>query len=114
MLLGSYTVSDFAVAARRKLARSALCYLVALVVLTSVVQALAYARGVAVPVPLLLAGICLAIAFFLALVVSSFGRVELVLLGWTAGLATFRYLGVAHQSRPYGLGVPEHRTLPFA
>ncbi len=89
VLLGSYTVSDFAVAARRKLARAALCYLVALVVLTSVVQALAYARGVAVPVPLLLAGICLAIAFFLALVVSSFGRVELVLLGWTAGLAAF-------------------------
>jgi hypothetical protein len=89
VLLRSYSVSDFAGAARRKLARAALLYLVALVVLTSVVQALAYARGVAVPVSLLLAGICLAIAFFLALVVSSFGRVELVLLGWAAGLAAF-------------------------
>ncbi len=89
VMLGSYSVRDFAHAARRKLARATVLYLVALVVLTSVVQALAYARGVAVPVPLLLAGICLAIAFFLALVVSSFGRVELVLVGWTAGLAAF-------------------------
>jgi hypothetical protein len=89
VLLGSYSVADFARAARRKLARSALSYLGALVVFTALVQALAYSRGVAVPVPLLVAGICLAIAFFLALVVSSFGRVELVLFGWTAGLATF-------------------------
>jgi hypothetical protein len=89
VLLGSYTLAGFAEAARRKLARSALCYLAALVVLTALVQALAYARGVAVPLPLLVAGVCLAIAFFLALVVASFGRVELVLLAWTAGLAAF-------------------------
>ena len=81
LVLGSYTVDGFCPSGPQELARATLCYLVALVVLTSVVQALAYARGVAVPVPLLLAGICLAIAFFLALVVSSFGRVELVLLG---------------------------------
>jgi hypothetical protein len=89
MLLRSYTVAGFGLAVRKKLAHSTSCYLSALVGLTALVQALAYARGVAVPVPLLVAGACLATAFFLALVVSSCGRIDLVLGAWTAGLATF-------------------------
>jgi hypothetical protein len=82
-------MAGFARTVRKQLARSTLCYLTALVALTGLVQALAHARGVAVPLPLLLAGGCLAVAFFLALVVSACGRVELALWAWTAGLATF-------------------------
>jgi hypothetical protein len=88
-LAGSHTMAGFARTVRKQLARSTLCYLTALVALTGLVQALAHARGVAVPLPLLLAGGCLAVAFFLALVVSACGRVELALWAWTAGLATF-------------------------
>ena len=87
--LATDSLRAFAKAVRRQLVRSTLCYLVALLVLTGVVQGLAYARGVVVPVPLLVAGTCLAAAFFLALVVSSCGRVDLVLRAWTAGLTTF-------------------------
>jgi hypothetical protein len=94
MALGSYAVADFSTAVRRKLARSTLCYLAALVALSGLVQVLADVRGVPVPAPLLVAGACLATAFFLALVVSSCGRVELVLWTWTAGLATFGAWGL--------------------
>jgi hypothetical protein len=56
--------------------------------MTAAVQALAHFRGVPVPVPLLVAGTCLAVAFFFALVVSSCGRMELVLRAWLTGVAT--------------------------
>jgi hypothetical protein len=53
------------------------------------VQALGYARGVIVPPSLLIAGTCLAIAFFLALVVASCARVDLVLRAWLAAIAVY-------------------------
>jgi hypothetical protein len=81
-------VDEFARVVRKRLARSAFMYLVVLAVMTAAVQALAHFRGVLVPRPLLAAGTCLAVAFFFALVVSSCGRMELVLRAWLAGLAT--------------------------
>jgi hypothetical protein len=102
-LLRSHTLTGFARSVRKQLALSVLWYVTVLVALTGLVQALAYARGVAVPLPLLLAGACLAVAFFLALVVSACGRVELALRAWTAGLATFgAWAIVAKVSHPGG------------
>jgi hypothetical protein len=80
-------VREFKKGVRKRLARSAFLYLVVLAVMTAAVQALAHFRGVLVPTPLLAAGTCLAVAFFFALVVSSCGRMELVLRAWLAGLA---------------------------
>jgi hypothetical protein len=106
ILLRCYTLAGFAQAARRRLARSTCCYLAALLGFTGLVQALAYARGVSVPVPLLVAGACLAAAFFLALVVSSCGRVELVLWAWAAGLVTFGAWELLTQVFHAGLALP--------
>jgi hypothetical protein len=61
---------------------------------------------VSVPVPLLVAGACLAAAFFLALVVSSCGRVELVLWAWAAGLVTFGAWELLTQVFHAGLALP--------
>jgi hypothetical protein len=82
------SVGDFTRLVRRRLARSTVSYLVVLSVMTMAVQVLARLRGVLVPVPLSAAGTCLALAFFFALVVSSSGRMELVLRAWLIGLAT--------------------------
>jgi hypothetical protein len=103
-LLGSCTLSDFARKARKKLARSTLSYLGALAVLTALVQVLAYARGVPVPVPLLVAGATLAVAFFLGLVVVACGRVEVVLRGWLAGLAVYGAWGLVAWASGSGWG----------
>jgi hypothetical protein len=81
-------VDEFARVVRKRLARSTFSYLVVLAVMTVAVQVLARFRGVLVPPPLLAAGTCLAVAFFFALVVSSCGRMELVLRAWLIGLAT--------------------------
>jgi hypothetical protein len=89
-----YNMADFASVVQRKLARATFSYLGALLLLTVVVRALAYARSVAVPTSLLLASTCLSLAFFIALVVTSYGRVDLVLRVWLAGLAVFGTLGL--------------------
>ena len=93
-LLGSYTVAEFAKIVQRKLARATLSYLGVLTVLTVLVQALAKARGVPLPASLLAAGTCLAFAFFLALVVASCGRADLVLRAWLVGLVVYGLLAV--------------------
>jgi hypothetical protein len=82
------SVAEFAKQVRKRLARSTFSYLVVLTVMTAAVEVLAHFRGVLVPPPLLAAGTCLALGFFFALVVSSCGRMELVLRAWLAGLAT--------------------------
>jgi hypothetical protein len=87
--LGSYSLVEFAKTMRKKLARAILFYAAALGVLTISVEALGYARGVIVPPSLMVASTCLAIAFFLALVVASCGRVDLVLRAWVAGIAIY-------------------------
>ena len=82
------SVGEFARVVRRRLARSTISYLAVLAFMTAAVQGLADLRGVVVPAPLLAAGTCLALAFFFALVVSSCGRMELVLRAWLIGLVT--------------------------
>jgi hypothetical protein len=82
------SVSEFTRGVRKRLARSTFSYLVVLTAMTAAVQVLAHFRGVVVPAPLLAAGTCLALGFFFALVVSSCGRMELVLRAWITGLAT--------------------------
>jgi hypothetical protein len=88
-VLGSYSRAEFVKTMRKKLARATLSYVAALGALTISVEALGYARGVIVPASLMMAGTCLAIAFFLALVVASCGRVDLVLRAWLAGIAIY-------------------------
>ncbi len=90
-VLSSHSLAQFANAIKMKLARATFCYVAVLGVLTILVEALAYTRGVVVPAPLMIAASCLAIAFFLALVVVSCGRVDLVLRAWLTGIAI--YLG---------------------
>jgi len=101
-LLKSHTYADFAKAVEGKLARSTLLYGGVLGLLTVAVQAVAVARGVPVPSPLLVAGAFLAIAFFLALLVASCGRVDLVLGAWVAGLAVYGALGLLGRSTGAG------------
>jgi hypothetical protein len=86
--LKANSVADFTRQVRKRLARSTFSYLLVLAVMTVGVQVLAHLRGVLVPAPLLAAGTCLALAFFFALVVSSSGRMELVLRAWLSGLGT--------------------------
>jgi len=93
-LAGAYTVADFTRSAQWKLVRSTLSYLGALILLTIAIRALAYARGVPVPLPLLLGSTCLSVAFFLALVVTSYTRVDLVVRAWLVGLGVFGTLGI--------------------
>jgi hypothetical protein len=99
-LLDSYSLPRFVKAARRKLARSTVLYLGALAFLTGSIDGIAQLRGVPLPAALLAAASCLALAFFLALVVASCGRIDLVLQAWLGGLGiygalafTARYLG---------------------
>jgi hypothetical protein len=94
-LCSVYTVAEFPALVQRKLARATLLYLGALVFLTAVVRVLALAHGVAVPTSLLAAGSCLSLAFFLALVVTSYGRIDLVLRVWLAALAVYGVLGLS-------------------
>jgi hypothetical protein len=84
-----YDFADFPTVVQRKLARASLFYVGALFLLTIAVRALAYAHGVPVLTSLLAASSFLSVAFFLALVVTSYGRVDLVLQAWLAGLAVF-------------------------
>jgi hypothetical protein len=82
------SVAEFGREVRKRLALSTFWYLCVLALMTAAVQVLAHFRGVLVPPPLLAAGTCLAVAFFFALVVSSSGRMELVLRAWLSGLTT--------------------------
>lgn len=82
------SVAEFGREVRKRLALSTFWYLCVLALMTAAVQVLAHFRGVLVPAPLLAAGTCLAVAFFFALVVSSSGRMELVLRAWLSGLTT--------------------------
>jgi hypothetical protein len=88
-LRSSYTLAGFARRAQARLVRSTLFYVLALLSLTCLARVLAGAQGVHVPLALVTAGTLLAVAFFLALVVASCGRVDLVLGGWSAGLAVY-------------------------
>ncbi len=106
-LTSVYNLGDFATVVKRKLARASFSYLGALLLLTVVVRALAYERGVPVPTSLLLASTCLSVAFFLALVVTSYGRVDLVLRAWLAGLAVFGALGLSAAVGGRGWTVPD-------
>ena len=90
-----YNLAGFASVVQRSLARATFSYLGALLLLTAVVRALAYERGVPVPALLLWASTCLSVAFFLALVLTSYGRVDLVLRSWLAGLAVFGTFGLS-------------------
>jgi hypothetical protein len=85
-LLRHYTLQGFVWAARRALFRSTLLYVVALAVMTALVQMLAYAKGTSIPASLTIAGTVLAVAFFLALAVASCGRIDWALRAWAAGL----------------------------
>ena len=105
-LIGSYTLAEFSKRVRRKFARSALSYLGALAVLTVLVQALAEVRGTPVPASLLAAATCLAVAFFLGLGVAAYGRVDLVLRAWLAGLAVYGALAIS--ARVIGRGWAVH------
>ena len=91
----SFSLGHFVKMVRRKLARSTLSYLAVLAALTVPVQALAAARGAALPISLLAAASCLAFAFFLALVVASCGRVDLVLRAWLVGLGVYGALAIS-------------------
>jgi len=84
-----FDLSRFPAVVQRKLGRATGIYLLVLLSLTVAVRALAYAHGVPVLTSLLVASTCLSVAFFLALVVTSYGRVDLVLPVWLAGLAVF-------------------------
>jgi hypothetical protein len=90
----TFSLAHFVKTVRRKLARSTVTYLAVLAFLTASIQALAEARGAALPASLLAAGSCLALAFFLALVVASCGRVDLVLRAWLVGLGVYGALGL--------------------
>ena len=91
----SFSFAHFAKTVQWKLARSGLSYLAVLVLLTAGLQALAEARGAALPVSLLVAASCLALAFFLALVIASCGRFDLVLRAWLVGLGAYGALGIS-------------------
>ena len=97
-----YNLADSAKVVQRKLARATFSYLGALLLLTVVVRVLAYERDVPVPTSLLLASTCLSVAFFIALVVTSYGRVDLVLRAWLAGLAVFGTLGLTAAISAHG------------
>ncbi len=94
-LLGSHTLAEFTRAARWALARSVLCYIAVLAAMTGVVEALASARAMSVPVPLLTAGAAVAVAFFLGLIVASCGQINLVLRTWAGGLGLYGVWTVA-------------------
>ncbi len=87
-----YEIAVFPRVVQRKLARATFSYLAVLGLLTAIVRALAYAQQVPVATSLLVASSCLSVAFFLALVVTSYGRVDLVLPAWSAGLGVFGIL----------------------
>ncbi len=97
-----YNLADFAKVVQRKLARATFSYLGALLLLTVVVRVLAYERDVPVPTSLLLASTCLSVAFFIALVVTSYGRVDLVLRAWLVGLGVFGTLGLTAAISAHG------------
>ncbi len=88
-LLRTHTLAQFTRAARRALARSLVSYLSVLAAATGLVEALAFARDMTIPTPLLAAGASVALAFFLGLVVASCGRIDLVLPTWVAGLGVY-------------------------
>jgi hypothetical protein len=88
-LLGARTLAEFTRAARWALARSLLFYLAVLAAMTGAVEALASARAMSIPAPLLTAGDAVAVAFFLGLVVASCGRIDLVLRTWVVGLGVY-------------------------
>ena len=94
LLLATLTLVDFAKAARKQLVRATLMYLSVLAALTVLIEALADSRGVPLPVLLVVAGTSLALAFFMALVVASCGRVDLVLRAWVPGLAAYVVWGL--------------------
>jgi hypothetical protein len=104
-LLGCSSVARFGTIVRRRLARSTVSYAAVVAVLTALVQALAHACGARVPVVLLTAAGCLALAFFLGLVVSSCRRVGLALCGWLAGLMTYGALAPLAHVAGLGAGV---------
>ncbi len=108
-----YSLAGLASVVERKLARATLSYIAALLLLTVAVRALASARQVPVPGPLLVAGTCLSVAFFLALVVTSYGRVDLVLRAWLAGLAVFGTLGLLAALTGRGSWPAPHAELAF-
>ncbi len=91
----SFSFAHFAKTVRRKLARSSLSCLAVVALLTAGLQVLAEARGVALPASLLAAASCLALAFFLALVIASCGRRDLVLRAWLVGLGAYGALGAS-------------------
>jgi hypothetical protein len=93
-LLVSPTITAFARDARRQLVRATLIYFAVLAALTILVEMAAELRGVAVPVPLVIAGTTLALAFFMALVVAACGRVDLVLRAWLPGIAAYTLWGL--------------------
>jgi hypothetical protein len=88
-LLRSYTVARFTRLARKALFRSASSYLAALIVLTALMQALAFARSARPSTTLVVDATLLGTAFFLALVVASCGRMDLVLRCWLAGFTLY-------------------------
>jgi hypothetical protein len=82
-------VARFTRLARKALFRSASSYLAALIVLTALMQALAFARSARPSTTLVVDATLLGTAFFLALVVASCGRMDLVLRCWLAGFTLY-------------------------
>ena len=60
-----------------------------LAAMTVVVEVLASARAMSVPASLLTAGDAVAVAFFLGLLVTSLGRIDLVLRTWVGALGVY-------------------------
>jgi hypothetical protein len=108
-----YSLSGLANVVQKKLVRATLSYIGALLLLTVAVRALASARHVPVPTSLLVAGTCLSVAFFLALVVTSYGRVDMVLQAWLAGLAVFGTLGLLAAVTGRGTWTAAHAEFAF-
>ena len=93
-LIATRSVREFSRASRAELARSTFIYLVVLAAVTAGLDVLSKAKGIVYPETLLIAGTCLAVGFFLALMLAVCGRIDLAVKSWAPGIGVLGAWGL--------------------